>query len=87
MTENSTRKEQVFSNKVKKMVWQKAPELIGHPPEIWRKDENSKPMNWDEYLNPKCNNGWKITYIKPLEEGGTDDISNLRAVNLHHQSN
>lgn len=82
MTTSTHVVERKLPTKTKKEVWQKASALRGHPEDIWRKDADNKPMNWDEYQNPKCNNGWQIIYITPLDEGGADEPENMQAVSL-----
>ncbi|MCB0701011.1 MAG: hypothetical protein KDC11_14260 [Chitinophagaceae bacterium] len=67
---------------IRKRVWPSAEEMPGHPPEIWRKDHVGNSMNFQEYLNPACNHGWEIVYVKPIEAGGADEIANMRAQNL-----
>lgn len=78
---NSSRSSHTLSTR--KKVWNKAAEMLGHPPDTWRKDHTGRPMNWQEYMNPECNNGWKIVHITAIEDGGTDEPDNLRAQNIH----
>ena len=41
-------------------------------------DRRGLPIDWDQY-EKRSQYGWVIEYILPLEEGGKDEYSNLRA--------
>lgn len=68
--------------KFKKKVWEQSEELIGHPSDIWRRDEHGNVINWQEYGNTSDIYGWKIIYVNPIESGGTHTIENMRAVHI-----
>lgn len=56
--------------------------------EVWRryvgtsrfkKDIAGAWMDYDKYGETKsCGEGWEIDHIKPVSDGGSDDITNLR---------
>jgi hypothetical protein len=43
-----------------------------------RYDYRDIPMDWDQY-NKRSIYGWFVEYIVPLEDGGKDEATNLRA--------
>lgn len=61
-------------------AWEKAEPVPGRDPHTWRKDTRGKLIrkrrygHFEEY-------GWELERIVPLAQGGTNDHSNLRAVN------
>lgn len=57
-------------------VWSKAIVVSNNDPNIWRKDYAGAWIKRDLYDN-KSEYGWQISHIKPIEKGGTEDISNL----------
>lgn len=73
---------------LKLAVWQKAREVEGFNPELFRKDACGAWMSWDKYGIQDNLYGWEIDHICPvslLEELGYSEeliwhIDNLRAV-------
>ncbi|UCM59913.1 HNH endonuclease [Aeromonas hydrophila] len=51
----------------------------------FRKDQCSAWIRKSEYGNRDHKHGWEIDHITPKSKGGTDEISNLRA--LHWKNN
>lgn len=67
-----------FSDEVIWQVWAKGFDTGGSDALIWRKDECGAWLFRSEYGKRDSEYGWEIDHIKPVSEGGTDDISNLR---------
>ncbi len=65
-------------------AWSKASMAVGKGVE-YRQDDLGRLMRWRDYGNRSSFYGWEIDHILPIAMGGTDDLSNLRA--LHWQSN
>jgi len=56
-------------------VWKKAIPVKHF--ELYKKDIYGSLMFFDDY-GIETENGWEIGYIKPVSEGGTDEIENLQ---------
>jgi hypothetical protein len=67
-----------FTNDVVQRVWEKARAVPGQDSSRWRQDECGAWIGRVEYGNRNSQYGWEIDHIKPVSEGGTDDIGNLR---------
>lgn len=65
-----------FSEGVVWQVWSKG-HLSSNDPVLWRKDECGAWMFRGDY-GKRTEYGWVVDHIKPVSEGSTDDISNLR---------
>ena len=59
-------------------VWNKGVEIPGYPKDTWRRDMCGNSMKRDEHGDRNSSTGWEIDHIKPVEKGGTDDLSNLQ---------
>ena len=59
-------------------VWSKGEIFAGNDPVFWRKDVCGAWIFRSHYNRTDSEYGWIIDYIKPLSDGGTDEISNLR---------
>src|SRR5690606_34680908 len=69
---------QPFSDEIKKAVWNKAGEFSGFASEEWRVDKCDRLICWEDFNNRNSINGWEIDHIKPVGNGGTDDLANLQ---------
>ncbi len=62
-------------------VWQKAKVIQGYDPSVIRQDSCSTWIHYSEFgINTKDGVGWEIDHIKPVSESGSDDLSNLQAL-------
>ena len=62
-------------------VWKKGKAIDGYDSDVWRHDDFGKVMKYDEYGNRESKYGWEKDHIIPKEDGGTDDLKNLRPLN------
>ena len=58
-------------------VWSKGEIFAGNDPVFWRKDVCGAWMFRGHFGRKDSEYGWVIEHIKPLSDGGTNDISNL----------
>ncbi|MCW3083957.1 MAG: endonuclease [Bacteroidetes bacterium] len=61
-------------------VWEKALVIQGMDPCLYRKDHCGAIIRRDMYLNHSESRsmGWEIDRIKPVSQGGSDDLPNLQ---------
>lgn len=67
-----------FSEETINAVWAKGQAVIECGSGIWRKDVFGGWMKRKDYGNHESGFGWEIGLIKPLADGGTHDLDNLR---------
>jgi hypothetical protein len=67
-----------YSSDIIWRVWSKGEIFSGNDPVFWRRDEFGAWIFRSHYERKDSEYGWIIDHVKPLSEGGTDDISNLR---------
>ena len=72
------------STKVIEDNWEKAAEIRGRNPDVWRRDEEGNIIRWGSY-GTMGEYGWEIDHRNPVAKSGTDSPRNLRA--LHWQEN
>lgn len=61
-------------------VWNKARPYGNLDPAQYRIDECGALMRFGDYGNRDSDYGWEIDHIVPVSKGGTDELSNLRAL-------
>lgn len=68
------------SKKLIDQVWEKAASIQGLPPEMYRLDCCGAIMKKDLFMQgtKSLSMSWEIDHIKPLENGGKDDLTNLQ---------
>lgn len=67
-----------YSEELIQKVWEKATVVHEYNSEKFRQAHCKAWIVRSEYGNRESPYGWEIDHIKPLSEGGTDDLSNLR---------
>lgn len=61
-------------------IWEKATPDSENNPLIWRKDFAGAWIRKDHF-GKTSEYGWEIDHLRPVSQGGTDDISNLIPMN------
>jgi hypothetical protein len=70
----------------KQKVWSACSFVAFESPDEWRYDALGHRIRWSEYGNRSSDYGWELDHFPiPACRGGTDDVSNLRA--LHWRAN
>lgn len=85
---NTDRNGNAFTAERIREVWEKGTidRQIDESGAYRRRDACGALIEWDEYdQNEERGYGWEIDHIKPVAEGGDDDIDNLQP--LHWQNN
>jgi len=67
-----------FTQNIISQVWAKGQIVNSNPPIEWRKDQCDAWIGWRFYGNRNSPYGWEIDHITPVDNGGSDDLSNLR---------
>ena len=67
-----------WSNEVIEAVWKKGTEVSNNDAAAWRQDQCGAWIAKAQHGNRDSQYGWEIDHIKAVENGGTDEISNLR---------
>jgi hypothetical protein len=69
-----------FSEEEIQKVWEKGKVRVGFNPNLQRFDVCGALMRRDMYGDRSDENGygWEIDHIKPVSEGGSDDLANLQ---------
>jgi hypothetical protein len=72
---------------LKLSVWVKGECALGYNPIFYRRDVFGAWMQYNAHGNTLSHFGWEIAYIKPVEEGGTNELSNLQSVQWRNNRN
>jgi len=75
---NTTKLNGSFSEATIDLVWKKGKITTGYDADTYRKDTCGAWMKRTDYGNTSSKYGWEIDHIKPVAEGGTDDLDNLQ---------
>lgn len=67
-----------ISNGTIQKVWEKGAVAPGYDPKDWRRDQCGAWMARNQYGNRDSGYGWEIDHIKPVSDGGGDELANLR---------
>lgn len=71
--------------KNKRLAWEKATEIPGYDPAIWRRDSFGSVIRYSDYGDRQSEYGWEKDHIIPKGLGGLGMPSNLQA--LHWRNN
>ncbi len=78
-----------FSFDIIEKVWEKAEIIPGFDPAYLRKDKCGAVIARVFYgkCRPDLPLGWEINFIKPLTQGGTDNLANLQPLQWENNRN
>lgn len=76
-----------FTEDIIQKVWEKGKEVPGYDSELYRKDQCDAWIINEMYGFRNTLYGWEIDHIKPVSNGGTDDLSNLRPLQWENNAN
>jgi hypothetical protein len=72
---------------LKLSVWAKGEIAMGYNGVFYRRDVFGTWMHYAAHGNTSSHFGWEISYIKPLEQGGTNELSNLQPLQWRNHRN
>lgn len=75
---NTNRNGRSFDAWTIQAVWEKGSTVLDRNPKLWRKDACGALIYRYDHGNTNSQNGWEIDHIKPVANGGSDDLSNLQ---------
>lgn len=74
--------QQIIGNSVQliQLVWEKGVVIQGLDPDLYRADHCGAIIKKDMYFKTSgaLSMAWEIDHIKPLDHGGSDELSNLQ---------
>ena len=70
-----------FDARTEQAVWQLGTPIDSYDSSVWRHDAFGQVMKRIEYGNRNSEHGWEIDHVKPLAQGGSNALSNLRPLN------
>ena len=59
-------------------IWYKGHILPTHNPKDYRRDDFGNTICFTKYGKTDLDYGWEVDHIRPVSEGGSDHIDNLR---------
>jgi len=87
---NTDRSGKSFTAQTIAAVWTKGQIVPGVDPTVSRKDSCGAWINYSEYgVTTENGSGWEIDHIRPVAQGGNDNIENLQPLqweNNRHKS-
>ncbi|MCG8060550.1 MAG: HNH endonuclease [Candidatus Thiodiazotropha taylori] len=75
---NTDRNGTQFSTTTVAAVWQKGQIVSGYDSAQVRKDSCGAFMKWSDYGNTNSQWGWEVDHIRPVSQGGSDNLANLQ---------
>ena len=70
----------------KLVAWHSATPAIGRDPNYVRQDAFGWFIHWSDYGNRNSDYGWEIDHAQATILGGSDNLSNLRALHWHNNA-
>ena len=68
----------LYTEEQRAAVWAKAQPIVGWDPNDWRVDRHGNPLFRGHYGDSSSSFGWEIGHVVPREDGGGEELSNLR---------
>ena len=72
---------------LKLSVWAKGETAMGYNPIFYRRDKFGAWMQYSAHGNTSSHFDWEIAHIKPVAEGGADELSNLQPLQWRNNRN